>query len=49
MEREWAKALKNGKEVEVDVVYSGNSAAPVSLLVEHKVDGIQQALRVFDN
>ena len=41
MEKEWAKALKEGKEVKVNIkpVYTGNSSRPDSFKVSYSIDG----------
>lgn len=41
MEQEWAKALKEGKKVEVDIqpIYNGTSVRPDSFSIRYKIDG----------
>ncbi|HCD9233744.1 DNA/RNA non-specific endonuclease [Elizabethkingia anophelis] len=41
MEGDWAKALKDGKKVDVDIqnIYSGNSQRPVGFKVKYTIDG----------
>ena len=43
MENEWARALRNGKPVEVDigVTYGDNSMRPKRFVVKYKIDGRQ--------
>ena len=50
MEMEWAKALKEGKKVEVniEVIYSGSSARPDSFSVLYKING-QEQTKIIQN
>lgn len=50
MENEWAKALGDGKKVNVmiDTVYNGNSMRPTKFLVEYSIDG-QIVRKSFNN
>ena len=43
MEKKWAKALEEGKKVEVkiDIVYNNNSIRPSDYLVSYKIDGVE--------
>ncbi|HCG9589995.1 TPA: DNA/RNA non-specific endonuclease, partial [Vibrio parahaemolyticus] len=51
MEREWAQALDDGKEIEVDirVFYENNGQTPKKLSVDHFVNGVQQKRLKFRN
>lgn len=41
MEKTWADALKNGKEVKVSInaIYEGSSQRPTEFFVEYCIDG----------
>lgn len=41
LESAWAKALRDNREVVVDIrpVYEGNSVRPVSFNIKYKIDG----------
>lgn len=51
MENAWAKALEEGKEVDVKIeaVYNGTSKRPDSFNVEYKVSGKNWVRRTFKN
>jgi len=50
METKWADALKEGKEVKVDIqpVYEGASKRPVAFDVFYEIDGVEK-FKSFDN
>lgn len=41
MENDWAKVLKDGKEVNVNIqpIYSGNNQRPDRIIVKYSIDG----------
>ncbi|MBU2206129.1 MAG: DNA/RNA non-specific endonuclease, partial [Gammaproteobacteria bacterium] len=51
MEKEWAKELDAGNEVEVEILveYDGDGVTPLSLRSTSTVNGIKQAPQNFDN
>ena len=50
MENQWAKALEDGKEVNVSITpeYSGDSFRPDSFIVKYTIDG-ETSVKVFEN
>lgn len=50
MENQWAKALKDGKEVHVSISpeYSGDSFRPDSFVVKYVIDG-ETSVKIFEN
>jgi DNA/RNA non-specific endonuclease len=51
LEKEWADAIRAGKEVKVEVrpVYVGTSKVPDEVVVDHWLNGIRQPPRAFPN
>lgn len=51
MENDWAKALKDGKEINVKIepIYKGNSLSPESFNVTYSIDGGRPVFRDITN
>lgn len=51
MENDWAKALKDGKEVNVNIqpIYSGNNQRPDRIIVKYSIDGSRPVNIDFKN
>ena len=50
MENKWAKSLKNGKEVEVniDIEYKNNNKRPIGFIVKYLING-KKNMQAFKN
>jgi len=51
MENDWARRATNGEtiEVQIEVIYDGNTNRPVEFIVTEIVDGVEQVPRIFKN
>lgn len=51
MENEWANAIKDGKkvEVEIEVIYDGNTVRPDKFYVKYEIDGVPFEREFYNN